>query len=186
MTTTLDEIAARFRSGRARVHAALDGLAPEAANRRPAPEAWSPAEVVEHLNIIARADLPVLERAVAAAAPGRGPERLSHGLLGGLFVRFVAPGGRPFRTMRGMTPPPTVGGASALDAAAVLAAFDADTDRFLAVTEAARGVDASRVRAASPFVPLLRMPLAAFLDGLAGHVHRHAGQIERVLDQTRA
>ncbi|HEX8298036.1 MAG TPA: DinB family protein [Rubricoccaceae bacterium] len=181
MTTTLDEIAARFRSGHARVHAALDGLSPEAANRRPSPEAWSPAEIVEHLNIIARADLPVLERAVAAAPRASGPERLPHGLLGGLFVRFVAPQGRPSKTMRGMKPPPTPGGASALDVAAVLAAFDADTERYLAVTDSARGVDASRVRAASPFVPILRMPLAAFLDGLAGHVHRHADQIERAM-----
>ncbi len=169
---SLDALDARFRSGRDRIHAACGGGVPDA--RRPSPEAWSPAEVVAHLNVIARADLPALERAVAAAPSGRTPEPLRLGLLGGLFVRSVAPGGRPFRTFRSMLPPQ-----DGLDPAAVLAALDADTDRFLALVAAARTRDVSRARAASPLAPVLRLPVAAFLAGLAGHVHRHAAQIER-------
>ncbi len=181
MTTTLDAIGNSFRSGRTRLHAACDGQTAERLNRRPAPGAWSAAEVVAHLNIIAGADLPALEAAVAEAPPGRGPETLRHGLFGGLFVRFIAPGGRPMPTLGSMKPPRSPGGASALDATAALATFDADTDRFLALVESARLVNASRVRAASPLFPLLKLPVAAFLDGLAGHVHRHAAQAERAL-----
>lgn len=181
MTTTLDAIDASFRSGRMRLVGACAGHTSERLNRRPAPGAWSAAEVVAHLNIIHGADIPALERAVAGAPPGRGPEALGHGLFGGLFVRFIAPGGRPVPTLGSMKPPRTPGGSSALDAETLLTTFEADTDRFLALIGAARHVDASRVRAASPLFPLLKLPLAAFLDGLAGHVHRHAAQIERAL-----
>ncbi|HEX9950976.1 MAG TPA: DinB family protein [Rubricoccaceae bacterium] len=186
MTTTLDACADLFRSGRARIDALAGGLPPQVANCKPAADVWSVAEVVVHLNTLAADYLPALEHTVAAALVSVSPpEALSFGLLGGVFVRLVGPAGRPVKTPAAMRPPQSSGTASALDAVAALATFDADTDRFLGVIERARGVDAARVRVASPFLPMLRLPLAAFLAGLGGHIHRHADQIERVLAETR-
>jgi hypothetical protein len=60
----------------------------------------------------------------------------------------------------------------------VLADFRALTDGFLAVLARAEreGLDLSKVRIASPFLRLLRLPVGAFLEALAGHAQRHLDQ----------
>ena len=180
--TPFERDAAAFRAGRDRVHALADGLTEAQANWKPTHREWSVAECVAHLGILAETYVPALQGAVAAA-PARPstPRRIRLGLLGGLFVRAVSPGTRPMKTPGAMQPPPGGALASTLDAHALLAAFDRDTDAFLALCAAADRIDAGRVRIASPFLRALKMPLAAYLEGLAQHVLRHAGQMERVV-----
>lgn len=180
--TTFDRDAAVFRAGRDRVHALADGLSEAQVNWKPTHREWSVAECVAHLNILGAAYVPAMQAAVEAA-PLRPavPRRLRVGLLGGLFVRAVRPGARPVKTVASMRPPAAGALASRLDAAALLRAFDRDTDVYLALCAAAGDVDAGRVRVASPFLRALRLPLAAFLEGLGQHVLRHAGQMERVV-----
>ena len=46
--------------------------------------------------------------------------------------------------------------------------------------ERAEGLDVSRMRMPSPFLKLMRLPLGAFLEALAGHELRHLKQARRV------
>ena len=61
-----------------------------------------------------------------------------------------------------------------------MASFDAYTERFIAVCEAADGLDLARIKVRSPFLKLLRLPLGAFLDAMGLHAIRHVQQAERV------
>lgn len=174
---TLDDIAARLRSGRDRVTILLDGLSDADANRKPAPDVWSAAEVVRHLNQLASDYLPALERAYAAAPDRDAAGDVALGLVGRLFVRVVGPSGRSVKTFGTMKPPASGPAASALDVAAERAAFESDMARFLAL--AARARHTAPVRVGLPTLPAVRLRGAAVLAGLAGHVHRHADQMER-------
>jgi hypothetical protein len=177
-----DGYAAAFRTSRVRAHALVGGMTGAQANWKPAPDAWSVAECLAHLNVTAEAYGQALTRALADAPPRPvNPASLRYGLVGTLFVRAVRPGSRPLPTLPAMRPPAGAGGRSGLDPADVLAAFDRHTDALVAVTELARGTDAGRVRVRSPFLPLIRFPLAALLDGLGQHALRHVGQAERVV-----
>lgn len=174
---TLDACAQSFRSGRDRVLAVLDGLMDAEANRKPAPDVWSALEVVAHLNRLAADYLPALERAYAAARAGTPAGDLPLGIAGGFYVRFVGPEGREMKTFASMTPPPSGPAASALDAAAVRATFESDTERFLTLVDRARRT--VPVRVGLPEFPALRLRGVAVFAGLAAHVHRHAAQMER-------
>lgn len=182
LDVALDAYAAAFRTSRERAHALADGLTDDPFNWKPAPDAWSVGECLVHLNVIAEAYEPYFDEDLHGAAPRPDrPAPLRHGLLGGLFVRAMRPGSRPMKTFRPMKPPPAVGARSALDADHVLADFDRHTDALLAVVERSRRLDAGRVRVREPYFPLVRLPLAAFLDGLGQHALRHVGQAERVV-----
>ena len=173
-----------FRTANDRAALLCGALTDARSNWKPAPDAWSVAECLEHLNVLAREYLPVLDQAVAEAPPK--PERpapLRLGLVGSLFVRAVRPGSRAMPTAPAMKPPRASPTASSLDCSRVIADMDAYTDQFLDVVARAADVDAGRVRVASPFLPLVKMPLAAYLDGLGQHALRHVAQAERVVQQ---
>lgn len=79
-----------------------------------------------------------------------------------------------------MAPPPAPGGQSNLRKAELMADFDSYTDRFVALIQSSEGKAIDKVRVSSPFLKVLRLPLATFFDALGQHALRHAGQAERV------
>ena len=177
-----DGYAAAFRASRDRAHALVDGLTDAQFNWKPAPNSWSVGECLVHLNVVAEGYFLDLDAALAAAPAGpAGPAPLRYGLLGRGFVAILRPGSRPIPTFPTMRPPRAEGRRSAVDPARAVASFDADTDRLVAAVERARGTDAGRVRVRDSFFPLVRLPLAAFLDGLGQHALKHVGQAERVV-----
>ncbi len=178
---TLDSYAEAFRASRTRLHALADPLAGDAFNWKPAPGSWSIAECVVHLNVIAGAYGPYFSEAFATAPPRPAqPAPLRPGLVGRLFVASVRPGSLKVPTFPAMKPPATDGVRSAIDALDALATFDHLTADLLAAVERARTTDAGRVRVREPFLPQIRLPLVAFLDGLGQHALRHTAQAERV------
>ena len=178
---SLDRYAAAFEASRGRVHALADGLSDAAFNWKPSPRAWSIGECLVHLHVIAEAYEPYFTEAFAAAPPRPArPAPLRPGLLGSLFVTSVRPGSPRLPTFPSMKPPPTDGLRSHIGPADALAAFDADTDALVHAVEQARATDAGRVRVREPFLPQVRLPLVAFLDGLGQHALRHTAQAERV------
>lgn len=178
---SLDRYAAAFEASRDRVHALADGLSDAAFNWKQLPGAWSIGECLVHLHVIAVAYEPYFAEAFATA-PARPvrPAPLRPGLLGALFVASVRPGSPRIPTFPAMKPPPTDGQRSHIDRREALAAFDADTDALVHAVEQARATDAGRVRVREPFLPQVRLPLVAFLDGLGQHALRHTAQAERV------
>lgn len=179
-----DGYAAALRASRDRAHALTDGLSGEQANWKPGPKAWSVAECLVHLNVVAAGYVPVLDRTVVAAPPRPAdPAPLRYGIVGALSVRAVRPGSWAIPTLPSMRPPATTGTRSAHDLGRVLALFDRHSDELIGVVERARGTDAGRVRVPSPFLSIVRLPLAASLDELGQHALRHVGQAERVVLQ---
>lgn len=184
MTEPFLGYAAAFRSACDRATVLCEELTDAQSNWKPAPDAWSVAECFEHLNVLARDYLPALDRAVdeAPAVTGQ-PAPIRLGIVGSLFLRAVRPGSRAMPTAPAMKPPASSPAASALDCTRVIADMETYTEQFLDVIARASEVDAGRVRVRSPFLPVLRMPLAAYLDGLGQHALRHVAQAERVVQQ---
>ena len=165
------------RRSQTRLHALADALADDAFNRKPAPDAWSVGECVEHLNRVADGYLAVIEPAVAAGARrAEGP--FEYGFLARKLSGAVRPGGPALTTSAPLDP--SAGGArSSIDKAAALAAFDGGVERYVAACERAEGLDLRRIKVRYPFGPLLRLPLGAALQFTGLHALRHVAQAER-------
>ena len=178
MSPHLQSVADTFAESRERLHALVGGVDDEAFNLKPSAKGWSAGECVVHLNKMAKAYLSAMEPLLGPDAP-RGAGPFEWGWLSRRFIEGVRPGSRPLPTGGGMKPPPVQGLRSAVDRERAVARFDADTDRWLALCERADGVDLARVKMRSPFLPIVRLPVGAFLEGMGLHAVRHVGQAER-------
>ncbi len=177
----LDDYARAYRDAQKRLHTLVDGLNDEQFNWKPGEGRWSIAEIVHHLNKMANGYLFVLEERLSHPdIKPLGDRALRHGWIGGKFVKAMRPGGRPLKTMPRMAPPLAPGGQSELRKPSVLAEFDDYTDRFVALIGGAKGKAIDKVRISSPFLKVMRLPIATFLDALGQHALRHAGQAEHV------
>ena len=58
--------------------------------------------------------------------------------------------------------------------------FAALQDDFIAIVQAADGLDLARIKIASPITRLLRLSLGQWLNGLSGHQRRHIWQAAQV------
>ena len=174
--------AARYRESQRLLHALADGLSEDAFNWKPDAKAWSVGECIVHLNTMAKGYLPVLEAAVDRDAPrGEGP--FHYGFVARRFIAAVTPGSRPIPTAGAMRPPAVSGTRSAIDKGWALASFDGYTDRLVAAVERSDGLDLGAVRAASPFLRVLRLPVGAFFEALGHHALRHVAQAGRVTER---
>lgn len=171
-----------FESAIVAVRELVTGLTDETFNKRPDDDRWSVAECVDHLVTIGRLMLP---RMNAAAANARAKGWLAeppfrYGRLGNWFVRAMGDDQLPprnrLRAPRLYRPPP---GADRTIPEAV-EAFAAVQDDFIAVVQAADGLDLARVKIASPVTRLLRLSLGQWLKGLSGHQRRHIWQATQV------
>jgi hypothetical protein len=142
---------------------------------RPAPDAWSIAECVDHLatanRIYLGAMTPPADRALTNGRRRRRP--IQPGVLGGLFVRSMEPPVKTYskrrapRTIRPRTAPPLA------DAVRAFLASQDDVRRFLRTYA---DIDLSGVHFPNPFVPGIRFSLATGLHVIAAHERRHLWQ----------
>ena len=114
---------------------------------------------------------------MAAGGPaGRPPFRYDR--RGRAFIRGTSETVvRRQKTLRAMEP-----ATEPLDAEAALAKYRGHTERFLRLLERAEGLDLSRIRARSPYLPrlpFLTFPLGALIEGTARHEMRHLAQARR-------
>lgn len=178
MEHTPDAYAAAFRQADDEVTALVRPLSHAQFNWKPAPEKWSVAECIDHLNTLGGGYLPMLEEAARATEP-RGAPPYRYDWRGRLFLSGTTERVKlPIRTMKSMAPRPLP-----LDVADVLGTFQANTRRFLAVVDAMKGLDLGRIRLPSPFLPrlpFLTFPVGALIEGSATHEERHIRQAERV------
>lgn len=184
MSPTAAALAAPYRDAQDRLAALTDGLDPDLFNHKPGPKSWSVGECVVHLNKMSTGYLPRLEEAAARNDP-RADGPFSYGWVARRFTDAVRPGSRPIPTAGAMKPPAASGGRSDIDPARALGRFHADTDRYVGVVRAADGLDLSQIKIRSPFVPVLRLPLGAWLDALGQHALRHVIQAERAVADGR-
>jgi uncharacterized damage-inducible protein DinB len=161
-----------------RIRQTVSSLPAETITRRPPNGGWSVAEVLEHLIVSADSYLPRISTLLhaKAAAVAEANTIWKPSLMGGLLTESQrSPRKMPTAKMYkpGPSPRPRV-----LDE---FVQRQEDVGRLIAE---AGGIDWKRARMSSPVMPLLRMNLGDALTLLVVHAERHAGQIERVLEQT--
>jgi hypothetical protein len=150
--------------------------------RRADPGRWSMAECVAHLNLTARAFLPLIRAATAQARTigGAPPARFRRDPIGWLLWRNAGPPVRHrVRTTAAFIPGALTSEAGLLETFAIY-----QREQVEAVRQA-DGLPLHRVRVTSPFDPRLRYSLFSCLTILPPHQHRHLWQAEQVLEQLR-
>jgi len=145
---------------------------------RPAPNVWSIADCLAHLNMVNSGYY--MASITRAIADGRergilGTEPFRHGMLGNLFVRMVEPPVR-FRVPapRAFVPPP--------DSAPMetVKTFIQTQEELQRLVRAADGVDLGRVKVTSPINKRLKFTLGQAFRLLAAHERRHLWQARGV------
>ena len=144
----------------------------------PAPESWSVAECIEHLNATARQYLPMLDEGVSDAIRRSlySPGPYSYNWIGRLMVYLVQPTTR----LRGQAPK-AFQPASGRPRHDVMAAFRAYQLQYVDRLHQANGLDLARARVSSPVAAWLRMSLGSGFAMMIAHERRHLAQARRVL-----
>ena len=181
----MPDLKAPYVESRDRLLALLDGLPDDAFNAKPSAKGWSAGECVVHLNTMAKRYLPELEAAVADPQAPRAEGPFRYGWAGRQFVKAVTPGSRALPTAPAMKPPSADGLCSDVDRQRAVGRFTDDIDRYLAVIDAADGLDLGAIRLRSPFASFIRFPLGVFLEAMGQHSLRHVLQAERAVAATR-
>ena len=181
----MTDLRAPYVESRDRLLALVDGMPDAVFNRKPSAEGWSAGECVVHLNTMAKQYLPQFEAAVARPDAPRADGPFRYGWLSRRFIAAVAPGSMKLPTAGAMKPPPTDGLQSDIDHQRAVGRFSTDIDRYLAVIDAAQGLDLATIRLSSPFLRALRLPLGALLEAMGLHSLRHVIQAERAVAVAR-
>ena len=146
---------------------------------KPAPDAWSIAQCIDHLNVTARLYLPLLDEGIADAIRqglyGEGP--FSYWWLARMFVRMLEPPPR-FRTRSpaAFHPPP------ARTRHEIMAAFRAYQVQYIDRLRQANGLDLARARVRSVAASWIRMPLGSGFAVMTAHERRHLWQARHVIE----
>jgi hypothetical protein len=151
----------------------------EAFNWRPAPDRWSVAECLDHLNRAGRLLLPKLDDAIAQGRAGglTGEGPFDYGWLGRWWIRSMQPvSRRRLRHPRAFAP-----SASRHLVEDVLRTFLTLQDDFIERIYAANGLDLRRIKAPSAAFSMLRLPIGAWFESTVAHEERHLAQARRVM-----
>jgi hypothetical protein len=182
-TNQLDVVASSAASARRRF-ADLDAAIPDAAwAQRTNPNEWSVAECIAHLNLTARAMVPLIERAIeeARAFPPMGTRRYRQGAVGLILAATMGPVPKflGFKLGKISTPPPFVP-SSELPRAAIVTEYREWQTKTASLIDASRGLAIDNCKVESPF------RTGTYYDGYSAllivvrHEHRHLYQAEQV------
>ena len=179
----LEGYRSQFNSAREEFRNLVEGLNDEQFNWRPAENAWSMAECIDHLvmigTIMGRNIDEALEKAEARGLKSDGP--FKYGAIGNWFVRAVS--GSDEGRRRKFKAPATYTPTSNHTISRLDAAFNEVQDRFVERVERSNGVDLARVKMPSPISRFIRLSLGQWLALLAGHQERHLLQAKDVRDK---
>ena len=178
MHSDIESTLADTRSATSQWLALVQGLSPTEANWRPAPDRWSIAQCMDHLNLTTGLLIAPLNAAVITARSRgileSGPFR--YGFIARWFLKSLAPrGSRPVPAPKLYRP-----ASSHLECTAVVSRFQEVQQSFIAAVESADGLDLARIRIASPALALLQLPLGIWLLSAASHMLRHLNQAQGV------
>ena len=182
----LEGYRSQFNSAREEFRNLVEGLNDEQFNWRPAENAWSMAECIDHLvmigTIMGRNIDEALEKAEARGLRSDGP--FKYGAIGNWFVRAVS--GSDEGRRRKFKAPATYTPTSNHTISRLDAAFNEVQDRFVERVERSNGVDLARVKMPSPISRFIRLSLGQWLALLGGHQERHLLQAKDVRDKMPA
>jgi uncharacterized damage-inducible protein DinB len=177
LTPEMDDFRRQFEQLTLAADALATPLSDAAFTWQPAPDRWSVAQCLDHLNATARVYLPVLDEGITDAIRrglyGPGPYR--YNLIGRLHVFFMQPNSRiRGKAAQAFYPAPN------RPRQEIMAAFRAYKVQYIDRLRQANGLDLARARVSSPVVRWLPMPLGSAIALLITHERRHLAQAERV------
>lgn len=151
-------------------------------NRRPAPDRWSIAQCLEHLNSYGDYYLPLLEKAIRKGVERQIPfhPEFRSGRLGHYFAQSMRPNadgsiGLKMKAFKNHRPAPE------LDARAVLASFLKQQQQLLDLLQRAGQTDMSRLSIPISIARWLRISAGDTFRFLIAHEQRHMLQAQQVM-----
>jgi hypothetical protein len=178
LTPEIEEFRVQFEQLSAEADALAAPLTDAQFGWRPAPNAWSVGECLDHLNATARMYLPVMDEGIAEAIRrglyGGGPH--VYNWIGRLMVHAFGPPAR----MRVKAPSAFLPAPGRLRHE-VLAAFRAYQVQYIDRLRQANGLDLARARVSSPVARWLRIPLGSSFALMIAHERRHLAQARHVM-----
>ena len=173
MHPRIRELLDHLAHNRAKLRAAVDSVAPHLRERRPAPERWSVAEVLEHLVIVEGALARRRTSQVAAAgAEGLGPDHETTPVVPTLNTAFVL--NRTKRIVATEAARPRGGS----DATSAWAALEQSRERLRAALLGADGLALGSISMSHPALGELNM--YQWIAFVGTHEARHAAQIREI------
>ncbi len=177
LSPQIDEYRQQFERLAIEADTLVTPLADEQFTWRPPNAAWSIAQCIDHLNVVARLYLPKLDEGIAEATRrglyGEGP--FTHDLVGRFMIKTMEPPVRfrvkapgPFR------PEPE------RSRSEIMAAFRAYQVQFVDRLRQANGLDLRRAKVQSPTSRWIRMSLGAGFALMTAHERRHLWQARLV------
>ena len=181
MQRQLRRVSDSLDSAQSRLRRLSDKLSDADWSKRPAPNRWSAAECVEHLNLTSKAYVPLLRDALARAKKIGGAPRKHYRRdpVGWFLSTMIGPRRRfgKFRMMRMPTTPPFVpkSGRSRSD---ILSDFVRLQGELAALIQSGDQLALDRVKIVSPFGGRMKYSAYSALVIIARHQHRHLQQAE--------
>lgn len=179
MHPSLQEIAALLDHERQQLVAVWASIPPADRERRPSPDAWTAAEVLDHLRLVEGGSARLLARRLERArAAGLGAETSTTSRVGGLAMFDIAAGATRLDAPEAMRPTTDV------SAAAAEQGLEETRAAVRALLAAADGLALGDVRAMH--LRFGDLDLYQWLEFIALHERRHARQLARVRDALAA
>jgi hypothetical protein len=170
----IQELIDHLASHRRSVHDAVAAVPPELRERKPAPERWSVAEVVEHLSLVEQRVAGVLTMHVTAAREkGVGPDTN----VGSVVASFANPANLVDRTHK-IVAPKLATPTGTVDTTACTEALGRSRAAVVAALHNANGVSLENLMQAHPVLGTLNM--YHWIVALGLHDARHAAQIREI------
>jgi len=169
----LTDVFARLDETRASLGAAVGSVPASLRERRPAPDSWSVAEVLEHLSIVERAFAGRVASAIdAARTSGLGAETGGREPLPEVIETRMAD------RVNTRNAPDTAKPSGTLDTTAAWAAVEAGHQRLRTIVEAADGFALSQVTSAHPVFGVLTV--YQLIELISAHEARHTEQVKAI------
>lgn len=146
--------------------------------QKPAPNQWSVAEVLSHLNLTFDHYFPKINE-VIVKAPSHQVDSYNRSFLVGLFSDWQKPK-KGKRKMKAKTFTFLEPGEN--DSAAIYQEFISKQEEFCELIKLGRTHDLSKIKVVSAIGPILKFTLPECFDFLLSHEERHLCQIREIVD----
>ena len=152
-------------------------LPPEHLSKTPAPDKWSAAQCLEHLNFYGRHYIPAIQSAVKKAAQkGSHVSPVFHsGWLGAKFTKMMMPGSKGMQSPRNARP------SAQPDPVLMLQEYLEQAEKMLQLLSQAEKFNLEKIKVPISLTNLLRLRLGDTFAFYLAHQARHILQIQRVL-----
>jgi len=155
-------------------------LPTEALNARPAPNAWSALECLEHLNRYGDFYIPEIQKRLKSA-----PEAHQHQFKPGLLGNYFAMSMLPKAKLNRMKAFATMNPAGSLLTVSTIERFLNQQNDVLRLLEAAKKADLNRTKTAISISTWLKLKLGDTLRFVIYHNERHVQQAQRACSPTQ-